>query len=660
MSKIRSFKPKTQKTVTNNRNFANQNNPNNSSYNPEIKSQQNNFQPKTNRDKKSQNSFQPKNNNYSKGHRQSNPLRQDFVGQPSERLQNNDRTDASSYMVFQSPKAGGHDAIKVISLGGVGNVTRNMYVYEYKDDIVIIDCGVGFPEDDMLGVDLVIPDITYLRDKKSKIKGIIVSHGHEDHIGGLPFIWQELDVPIYTQKLTAGFIRSKFIEHNLPKDKINVMDINDTVKLGAFDISFYRVSHSVPDATGIVMRTPLGILVHQSDFKIDWTPVNDQIPDLQTVAAIGKEGVLYLAIDSLGVERPGMTPTEITIEDSFRKIEAATQGKMLITTTSSNVTRIQQAINIAAESGRKIALSGRSMENNFQVARDLGYLDVPNGLIIAQDAVKKVPDNKLMIIVAGSQGQPGSSLSRIANFDHRFIRVTPKDTIVFSASPIPGSEANQNNLIDRLVQVGCRVYAAQVDGSLHVSGHAAQEEIKLMIKLLQPKFLLPIGGGYRQMQAFSTVCQKLGYDAKDVIIPQEGDVIEVSKSQVRMDGRVEIQNVYVDGLGVGDVGNVVLRDRQVMSEEGIVVVMVPFDHQRQQVTAEPDIISRGFVFEKTSEDLLDAGLEVVKSILKDYKKADQKSWDWKYLRSQIEKNLEKFFYQETNRRPLILTVVANL
>lgn len=554
-----------------------------------------------------------------------------------------------------SPK----DKLKVIPLGGVGDVTKNMYVYECGNDIVIVDCGVGFPEEGMLGIDLVIPDISYLRKNKSKIRGIVITHAHDDHIGGLPYIWPELNVPIYSQRLSCGLIKSKFTEHKLPKDKIMELKIDDTIKLGCFNISFYRVSHSIPDSTGVVLRTPAGTLIHQADFKVDWTPVNGQVPDVAKLARIGEEGVTMMAIDCLRVEKQGYTLSEKTIEPTFAEVERKASKKVLITMTSSNVTRIQQAINVAVKSGRKLALAGRSLENNFQVARDLGYLEVPPGLVIAQEEIKRFPENKLMVLIAGSQGQPGSALARAAHGDHKFVQISKGDAVVFSADPIPSTESAQGALIDTLTQKGCDVYYSALVSDLHVSGHAAQEELKLMLNLAKPKYIIPIGGTYRHMKAFDNMAQDMGYKPEQVLLLQNGDVVEVGKDSAQINGSVEVSNVYVDGLGVGDVGEVVLRDRQVLSEDGVVVVVVPHNRQTGQPTGEPDIISRGFVYEKTAEDILDSAKEIVKSVLRDHAK-DRGIGDWRYVRRNIEENLQKFFYQEVNRRPMILTVVVDL
>ncbi len=547
--------------------------------------------------------------------------------------------------------------VRLVPLGGVGDVTKNMYVYEYGDDIVIIDCGVGFPDEDMLGVDLVIPDISYLKDKKHKIRGILITHAHDDHIGGLPYIWPELNVPIYSQKLTCGLIKAKFTEHNLPKDQIKTVGLSDVVTLGAFKASFYQVSHSIPDSTGIVLQTPVGTLIHQADFKMDWTPVNGQTTDIGTVANLGKKGVLFMTIDCLRVEKSGYTLSERTIEGTFEKVEKETEGKVLITMTSSNITRVQQAINVAGRSGRKLALSGRSVETNFQVARDLGYLQVPPGLVIAQEEIKRFPDNKLLILIAGSQGQPGSALSRTANGDHKFIQLNKKDSVVFSADPIPSTESAQHALIDTLTKLGCNVYYSALTSDLHVSGHAASEELKLMVVLAKPQYILPIGGTYRHMKAFGNLMKDLGYKETSVFDQvTDGEVLEISQKDVKINGKVNASNVYVDGLGVGDVGNVILRDRQVMSEEGVVIVVVPIDRQSGKLAGEPDVLSRGFVFGESGEDLIEAAKEITKSSLAHHKGPI----DWRYSRKHIEESLDKFFYEETKRKPLILTVVVEI
>jgi ribonuclease J len=553
------------------------------------------------------------------------------------------------------PAQKGGQNIKIIPLGGVGDVTKNMYAYEYGNDILVIDCGVSFPDTEMRGVDLVIPDINYLRDKKNKVKAILITHGHDDHYGALPYIWPELNVPIYSQKLTCGLIKRKFEEHKLPKDKIKELKITDRLDLGAFKVSFYQVSHSVPDSTGIVLETPVGVIIHQSDFKIDWTPVNGQKTDVGRVAELGNKGVLMMAIDCLRSDRPGYTLSEKRIEPNFAKIEEETQGKLLITLITSNITRIQQALNVAVRSGRKVCLVGRSMENNFQVARDLGYLDVPPGLIIAQEEVKRFAPEKLMIIISGAFGQPGSALSRVSNGEHKFIQLSKQDTVLVSADPMPSTEEAQGVLIDNLSRFGCKVFYSASDPNLHVSGHAASEELKLMINLAKPKFLMPIGGGFKHIRAFSQMCQDLGYKENQIVTLTEVQPIELSQDKFKILPPIPSQNIYVDGLGVGDVGSIVLRDRQHMSEEGIVVVVVTVDPGNGKIAGDPDLITRGFVFGDEANDLLDAGKEIVKSIFIDHHEG---RLDPRYVRNEIENHLQRFFYEETKRRPLILTVVV--
>jgi len=555
------------------------------------------------------------------------------------------------------PQLNSSQSLKVIPLGGVGDVTKNMYVYEYGEDIIIVDCGVGFPDDAMPGVDLVIPDISYLRDKINKIKGIIITHGHEDHIGSLPYIWPELQVPIYTQKLTAGFIKAKFTEHNLPKNKIIEVKIDQKLDLGNFKVSFYQVSHSIPDSTGIVIQTPQGKIIHQADFKIDWTPVSGQVTDVGRVAQLGAEGVFLLLIDCLRVDKPGFNKSEKSIEATFEKACLETSGKVLITMTSSNVSRMQQAINVAAKLGKKVAVVGRSFENNFQVARDLGYLSVPPGIIIAPDAISSFAPNKLLILIAGAQGQSDSSLSRVANEEHRQVKLKESDSVVFSADPIPSTESAQNALIDSLSRLGAAVYYSAVLSDLHVSGHAAVEELRLMVNLVKPKFLFPIGGTFRHMRAFSKMAQEMGYDKKQVLEAEDGDILEIKNDDIKLTGKVDVQNVYVDGLGIGDIGHVVLRDRQKMSEEGIVVVVVSIDQHTGQLISDVDIISRGFVFEEMAKDLLEEAKQIVKDALQ---KHTHKGADWRFIRRIIEDCLDKFLYRLTERRPLIISVVVEV
>ncbi len=549
-------------------------------------------------------------------------------------------------------------SLKLIPLGGVGDVTKNMYVYEYGDDIVIVDCGVGFPDEGMPGVDLVIPDISYLRSRLNKIRAILITHGHEDHIGGLPYLWPELQVPIYTQRLTAGFIRNKFLERNLPTNKIIEVKIDQKLDLGSFKVSFYQVSHSIPDSTGIVLKTPVGTIIHQADFKIDWTPVSGQVTDVGAAAILGEEGVNLLLIDCLRSDKPGFNKSEKSIEATFEKAALDCPGKLLITMTSSNVSRMQQAMNVASKLGKKVAIVGRSFEKNFQVSRDLGYLKVPPGIIIAPDAINTYAPNKVMILIAGSQGQPESSLSRAANEEHKQVKLQEGDCVMFSADPIPSTESAQNSLIDSLTRLGVNVIASSITSDLHVSGHAAQDELKLMINLIKPKFILPIGGTFRHMSLFSKMVQDMNYDKKQVLDAEDGSILEIKRDGVKLLAEtVDVRNIYVDGLGIGDVGNEILRDRTKMSEEGVVVVVVSVDQHTGKLIAEPDIFSRGFVFEDMADKLLDEAIGFVKTTLEQH---HHKTVDWHFIRKMIEESLGKFLYEATERRPLILPVVVEI
>lgn len=547
--------------------------------------------------------------------------------------------------------------LRIIPLGGVGDVTKNMYIYEYGRDIIIVDCGVGFPDEAMLGIDLVIPDISYLKDKKDRIKAIIVTHPHDDHIGSLVYVWPELRCLIYATRLACGFIKNKFTEAKLPKDTIKEINPEYKLSLGNFGISFYRVSHSVPDAVGLVIDTPAGRIIHQSDFKLDWTPIIGSATEISKIAQFSEHGIDLLLIDALGSEKPGYNLPEKNILPTFKKIAEETTGKILLTTASSNISRIQMAIDTAVGAGRKVALVGRSMEDNFQVARDLGYLQIPPNLVISQEEVKRFADNKLFLIIAGSQGQPGSALSRVANNDHKFVFLKKGDSVIFSADPIPSTETAQHALIDKLAKMGADVRYTEMGDALHVSGHETSEEIKMMINIIKPRNLMPIGATYRGMVAFSKLARDLGYADRQILLAEDGQIINLISGNARIEGRVEIKNIYVDGLGVGDVGNIILRDRKVMSEEGIVLVIVPVDAQTSQLAGEPDIISRGFVFEKEAEELMAQAVNVVKSCLSDHPNA---VLDWRFTRSHIEENLDKFFFEEMHRRPMILPLIVEV
>lgn len=555
------------------------------------------------------------------------------------------------------------DRVRIIPLGGIGSVTKNMYVYEYRQtpdtisDILIVDCGIGFPDEGMYGIDLIIPDITYLRDKKEKIRGIVLTHGHDDHIGALPYILPELKVPVYASRLAAAFSEVKLQEIGM-QTHVQTFTSGETLQLGSFTVESVHVTHSIPDATNLVIRTPVGIFYHGSDFKFDWTPIDGQPTEVGKIARVADEGILCLLSDCVRVESPGYTLSERVIEDTVEKELHNCPGTFIFTTQSSNISRIQQAVTVAIRNNRKIAFLGRSIVQNVEVARRLQYLDFPDMYVVDEKDIKRINPKELALIVTGSQAQPRSVLTRIAEGIHKTVAIRPGDVVVFSADPIPGYENAVHSLIDTLTAAGARVAYSDITDQLHVSGHGAASDLALMIGLTHPKYLFPIGGTIRQMRHYSELAQTMGYQEKQVILPLSGNSLEFdAMGTFRLGKKVELKNIMVDGLGVGDIGNVVLRDRQTMANEGIVIVIVPVDHNSGQVTSEPDIISRGFVYMKESTELIRQAKHVVIRAL-EMKKGQ--ITDWRFVRNQIEDNLEEFLYKETHRRPLILAVVIEV
>lgn len=547
--------------------------------------------------------------------------------------------------------------LRFIPLGGNGWVTKNLYVYEYGADILIVDSGMGFPEEHMLGIDFVIPDITYLKDKVDRIRGIIITHGHEDHIGGLPYILSQINVPVYATKLTVGLIKVKLEEHGLlGKVRLNVLDPKDHLKLGIFEIDAFRVSHSIPDSVGYAIRTPAGVTVHTGDYKFDWTPVDGRLTDVAKIVNLTRDGCLALMSDCLRSEKPGYTLSEQEIENSFDHAMAGAKGKVIITTFSSNISRIQQAINSSRKYGRKVAVAGRSMEQNLLTARELGYITLPPEMMVKQEQAIHMHDREVTFIVAGAQGQEGSALWRIANNDHKFIQLRSGDSVVFSADPIPGNQDNVYAVIDKLSQMGANVFYSDITDNIHVSGHAAQAELLLMMSLVRPKYYVPVSGVYRMLAAYKRLALAAGAEEKDIFILEEGDVMEMDMTGARIAGRIPVENIMVDGLGVGDVGNVVLRDRKVLSEEGIVTVIITLDKHTGTLVGEPDIVSRGFVYAKENEKILRDMSELVKKTLTDR----PGRIDWHYAKTRIQDELEKFVFNETQRRPMILPIVVEV
>ncbi len=548
--------------------------------------------------------------------------------------------------------------IRLIPLGGLGEVGKNMMVVEYGDDIIIIDAGVMFPDEEMFGVDLVIPDTSYLNDKKDRIRGILITHGHEDHIGSLSYVLPMLDFPpVYATRLTQGLINVKLKERRL-LDKASVTAVTpaDRVKLGECEAEFFRVNHSIPDAVGVVIHTPIGSVVHTGDYKFDYTPTSGRPADLGSIGRIGNEGVLLMMGDSTRVESAGFTPSESVINDSFEKIFANSPGRILIATFASLLSRVQLVIDTAVRYERQVALVGRSMVNNVQMAIELGYLNVPKATLIRAEDINKFPPERVVLICTGSQGEPTSALTRIANQDHRLVRIQPGDTVILSATPVPGNEKMVNRTINNLFKQGAEVFYQGI-ATVHVSGHAAQEELKLMLAMVHPQFFMPIHGEYRQLVLHAKLAHSMGIPADHIIVAEDGDIVEVTPEAVKVVNHTPCGNVFVDGLGVGDVGQVVMRDRQVLAQDGILLAVLTVDKETGQPLAGPDIISRGFVYMRDAEELLESARE---RILESFIGLNGHSSDWSFVKDKIKHTLSEFLYEKTHRRPMILPVVMEV
>lgn len=560
-----------------------------------------------------------------------------------------------------------NEHIRCIPLGGLGEIGRNMMVVEVGDDILIIDVGVMFPENEMLGVDLVIPDVSYLQDKLDRIRGIIITHGHEDHTGSLPYILPQINFPpIYTTRLTAGLISGKLREHRLQdKVKVNIIMPGEPLSLGAITADFFRVCHSIPDGVGVAVHTPLGIMVHSGDFKFDYTPVDQRQTDFAKLAELGSQGVLCLFSDSTNSERPGYTQSEAVISQAFDGIFASARGRIIITTFASLISRLQQVIDTAVRYERRVAVIGRSMTQNVAIAQELGYLTAPAGVLLRADelgSLNQVSPRNLVIVTAGSQGEPSSALTRMANRDHRQIEIVPGDTVVMSAAAIPGNEELVSRTIDNLFRLGANVVWGQ-GSNVHVSGHASQEEQKLMISLVKPKYFVPVHGEYRHLILHARTAQALGIANSNIFVIEDGDVLEFTTEGAQVCERVSAGYVFVDGLGVGDVGQVVLRDRQVLAQDGILIITITVDRHTGAPVAGPDIVSRGFVYMRESEELIEKARLQVQLALQAAQatKGDgPHNVDWQFVKNKIRDVLSKFVYDQTRRRPMILPLVMEV
>ena len=546
--------------------------------------------------------------------------------------------------------------LKIIPLGGLEQIGMNITAFEYEDSIIVVDCGLSFPEDDMLGIDLVIPDVTYLKENLDRVKGFFITHGHEDHIGAIPYVLRDVNVPIYATKLTMGIIEHKLREHNmLTKVKRKVVKYGQHINLGCFRVEFIKTNHSIQDAAALAIYSPAGIVVHTGDFKVDYTPVFGDAIDLQRFGEIGKKGVLALMCDSTNAERPGFTMSEKSVGATFDEIFSEHKNtRIIIATFASNVDRVQQIINSAEKFGRKVGVEGRSMVNIISTASELGYLKIPDNTLVETDQLKNYPDEKTVLITTGSQGESMAALSRMANGTHKKITIKPKDTIIFSSNPIPGNEKAVSHVINELFQPGADVIFQDV----HVSGHACQEEIKLIYSLVKPKYSIPVHGEYKHLMAQAKVVEDLGMDKDNIFILSSGDVLELDEEGAEVTGRVQTGDVMVDGLGVGDVGNIVLRDRQHLAEDGIIIVVMTLENGSGRVLAGPDIVSRGFVYVRGSESLMDEAKAVLDETM-DYC-MDKNITDWGKIKSEIKDSLGDFVWKETKRRPMIMPIIMEV
>lgn len=553
-------------------------------------------------------------------------------------------------------KDGKKPLVRIIPLGGLNEIGKNMTVYECGNDMFIVDCGLAFPDETMLGIDIVIPDFTYVVQNKEKIRGVFITHGHEDHIGGIPYLMKEIDAPLYATKLTLGLIKNKLKEHGL-SNQVKMMEVKpgDTIKAGCMSVEFIRVNHSIPDACALAIHTPAGVIVQTGDFKVDYTPIEGGVIDLGRFGELGSEGVLALLPDSTNIEMPGSTPSERTVGESFNKLfQMAGDRRIIIATFASNIHRIQQIIDYAVKYDKKVSVSGRSMVNVVATAIELGYLKVPSGILVDIDVANRLPFNEVVLITTGSQGEPLSALSRMAMSEHRKVKVTPNDFIIISARPIPGNEKFVNRVVNELMRLGAEVIYEKMY-EVHVSGHACQDEQKLMMALTKPQYILPVHGEYKHLRKYSIVAKQMGIDEDHVIIPAIGQVLETDGESFRFGGEVPSGAVMVDGLGVGDVGSIVLRDRKHLAEDGLIVVVAAINAKNKRIVSGPDIISRGFVYVREAEDMINGARDVAKAALEESIGSGVR--DWTTLKNRMKDEVSRYVYNKTKRSPMVLTVI---
>jgi ribonuclease J len=557
---------------------------------------------------------------------------------------------------LRKPKTISKSKLKIIPLGGLSEIGKNMMAIEYENDIMVIDAGLMFPGEEMLGIDLVIPDISYLLENKEKVRGIVITHGHEDHIGALPYLLPQLDVPVYSTRLPHGLIEVKLKERKaLAGAKLKSVSYGQPISLGRFKVELFPVCHSIPDAAGLIIHTPLGIIVHSGDFKLDYTPVHGKPTDLSRLAQLGAQGVLLLLSDSTYSELPGYTPSERIVGETLDRVMTEAPGRVIVTTFSSLVSRIQQVIDAAAKHQRRVFVVGRSMTDIVKMTLELGYLKAPDGILANIDDLRKMPPNKVVLVTTGSQGEPTSALVRIANKDHRHVHIVKGDTVVLSATAVPGNEALINRTVDALFKQGAQVLYDKV-ARVHVHGHGSQEELKLLLNLVRPRFFIPVHGEYRHLSLHAKLAESVGIPPSNIFVLEDGDVLELGPNGGRVTGKVSSGNVYVDGLSVGDIGSVVLRNRRMLSRDGIVVVIIATNRQTGKLVGKPDIVSRGFVDTRESKDMIEESRDLVAKAL-DH---SSRPAEWGYINTKVRDILNKFYYDQTKRRPMILPVIVKV
>ena len=549
------------------------------------------------------------------------------------------------------------DRLHIIPLGGLGEIGKNMMAIRYQDSIVVIDAGLMFPEDELLGIDVVIPDISYLLENREKVKAILLTHAHEDHVGALPYVLKELNVPIYGSKLTLGIVEEKLKEHHLEGTDFRIVQPRDMVKIEHFGVEFIRVSHSIPDSMGIAIHTPIGIILHTGDIKLDQTPVDGEVVDFRKLAELGEKGVLVMLGDSTNADKPGFTMSERVVGNTFEELFGKCNGRIIVTTFASNVHRIQQVVSTAERYGRKVAIVGRSMVNNVKIASQLGYMTIGTNTLIEMEEISKYPPEQIVIVTTGSQGEPMSALTKMATADHRWVGIETGDTVIISATPIPGNEKLVAKTVDLLFRQGAEVIYERGIG-VHVSGHAAQEELKIILNLIRPRYFIPVHGEYRHLMKHAKLAESLGIPRSRIFVAENGQVIEVSAKKASVTGKVSAGKILVDGLGVGDVGNIVLRDRKQLSQDGIIIVVVTINRDTAEVVAGPDIVSRGFVYVRESEQLIEDAKEKVKEALDICEKRN--ITEWAVMKSQVRDRLGKHLYEKTGRRPMILPIIMEV